>query len=238
MTFDNLKRPALWSGVALATLGAAYWAPGVAAFSASLRHALGIRDRLDDRRAVALTFDDGPHPEGTPAVLDLLEGAGVEATFFLVGEQVERRPDLARSIAQRGHAVGLHAYRHGALPRFGPWRLEKDTRRAAKVIRSATGVAPRLARPPYGVFTVGDLIMARRHGLRLVYWTRWGRDWEADASGGSIADLASRDLCGGEIILLHDADHYAVPGSWRRTADALPEILERLKRKGLVPVRL
>ena len=212
--------------------------PGLAASSSPVRRFLHVRDRLEDAGSVALTFDDGPHPQGTPAVLEQLEAAGAGATFFLVGEQVERWPTLAREIVQRDHTVGLHAYRHNLLPRLGPRRLGADVARAVQAIREATGVEPRVARPPHGVLTAGDLLLARRYGWDLVMWSRWGRDWEAGATPTSIADRVTRDLRGGEIILLHDADHYAAPGSWRRTANALPEIFKRMKHRGLISVRL
>src|ERR1019366_2981326 len=95
--------------------------------------------RLRGPRGLALTFDDGPHPRGTPAVLELLERAGVRATFYLVGEQVERRPSLAAEIVAAGHEVGIHGYRHTLLLRRRPGSLRDDLDRAAAVIGEASG---------------------------------------------------------------------------------------------------
>src|SRR4051812_4131243 len=102
----------------VAALG--YLGPSITAGVPAARRLLGVRDRVAD--GVALTFDDGPHPEATPAVLELLAGAGATATFFLVGEQVVRRPALAARIAAAGHGVGLHCHRHTSLLRAGPRR--------------------------------------------------------------------------------------------------------------------
>ncbi|HEY4229872.1 MAG TPA: polysaccharide deacetylase family protein, partial [Thermoanaerobaculia bacterium] len=109
--------------------------------------------RLPGSRGIALTFDDGPHPQGTPAVLELLARAQVRATFYLVGEQVERRPSLAAEIVAAGHEVGIHGYRHTLLLRRRPGALRDDLDRAAAVIGEATGVASASYRPPYGVFS-------------------------------------------------------------------------------------
>jgi len=191
-----------------------------------------VPTRLDAARGIALTFDDGPHREGTPAVLEALARAGVEATFFLVGEQVERLPALAGEIAAAGHAVGIHGYRHTLLLRRSPATLRDDFARAEDVISAATGTTARLYRPPYGVFSLPALRLVRRLGWSPVLWSRWGRDWERRATPQSIAALATRDLSAGDVVLLHDADHYSSAGSWRRTAAALPSVLSAISQTG------
>jgi peptidoglycan-N-acetylglucosamine deacetylase len=117
--------------------------------------------------------------------------------------------------------------------RVSPWTLRDDLRRAEQAIVAATGVAPRLYRPPYGVLSAGALALAGQHGWEPVLWSRWGRDSRATASAVSIAADATRDLAGGEIVLLHDADRYTVPSSWRRTLVALPAIVDDVRRSGL-----
>ena len=217
-----------------ATAGiAAYWWPALSSVMPTLRAPLGIVDHIADPSRIALTFDDGPHPEGTPAVLEWLARADARATFFLVGEQVERWPELAVAVAAAGHTVGLHAYRHDLLPRLGPWRLRRDLDRAARVLREVTGREMRLCRAPHGVPTTSDLLLARRDGRTLVHWSRWGKDWMARATPESIASLVVEHLRGGDIVLLHDADHYSAPGSWRRTLAALPAIREAAEQRGL-----
>ena len=180
-----------------------------------------------------MTFDDGPHPKGTPAVLDVLGRLGAPAAFFLTGEQVLRYPAVAREIFERGHTIGVHGHRHRLLTLRTPSASAEDLRLACAVIEQATGVKPRLYRPPYGAANPAVLLAARRAGLRPVLWARWGRDWQREASGASVAASATRDLRGGEILLLHDADHYATLGSWRATVAALPEIVAAVAGAGL-----
>ena len=191
-----------------------------------LAAALGIPLRLPNEHGIALTFDDGPHPEGTPAVLELLAAAGVTATFFLIGEQVERRPALAAEIAAAGHEIALHGYRHTLLLRRTPAALAADLDRAVEAIHDATGRLPTSYRAPYGVFSVYALRLARRRGWAPTLWSRWGRDWERRATPAAIARRAARSLSPGDIVLLHDADYYSSEGSWRRTAAALPSVID------------
>jgi peptidoglycan/xylan/chitin deacetylase (PgdA/CDA1 family) len=211
--------------VAAAGSFAAWCVPAAAPVVPFVAAALRIPRRLEPPAGIAITFDDGPHPEGTPAVLRELERAGARATFFLVGEQVERWPSLAAEIAAAGHEVAIHGYGHVLLLRRSPRVLRGDFERAAAVIAETTGVEPRVYRPPYGVFSAPALLLVRRLGWRPLLWSRWGRDWEARATPEQIATRATRDLTAGDVVLLHDADHYSSAGSWRRTAAALPSIL-------------
>ena len=198
-----------------------------------LARAFGIPLRLPHTNGVALTFDDGPHPEGTPAVLETLRAAGATATFFLVGEQVELRPALAADIAAAGHEIALHGYRHTLLLRRTTRALEADLDRAVDAIRDATGSAPRCYRPPYGVFSAAGLTLARSRSLSPLLWSRWGRDWERRATPETIARRATAGLEPGDVVLLHDSDSYSSSGSWRRTAAALPSILDAVATLGV-----
>jgi peptidoglycan-N-acetylglucosamine deacetylase len=220
--------------LALAVAGASlYWAPALGGRFRRLRPLLGVRDSVDAPHGVALTFDDGPHPEGTPAVLELLRDAGTRATFFLAGEQVARRPAVAAEIAAAGHEIGVHCQRHRNLLRLSPMQVMEDLRRAEDVIASATGREPRLYRPPYGVLNAAALVLARRRRWTTLLWTRAGRDWEPYATPASIAWRVSAGLRGGDVLLLHDADYYSAEGSWRRTLRALPLVLETVERDRL-----
>jgi peptidoglycan-N-acetylglucosamine deacetylase len=230
-----MRRP--WIGA----LGAAgLWSlPALAPVMPSLCRLLGLRRRLEPGSGtVALTFDDGPHPDGTPAVLDALERAGARATFFLMGEQVKRRPALAAEIAAAGHCIALHGHRHRNLLRVPPRALADDLDRASYVIAEATGAVPRLYRPPYGIFSPAGLVLADRRDLSPLLWSRWGRDWRARATPASIAAEVTADLGPGDVLLLHDADFYSAEGSWRGTAAALPQVLEEIARRGLWPVAI
>jgi peptidoglycan/xylan/chitin deacetylase (PgdA/CDA1 family) len=216
-----------------------YWLPSIVHPVPGLRPAFGVEDVVPAPGAhVGLTFDDGPHVEGTPAVLEALRAAGARATFFLVGEQVEREPGLAAEVAAAGHAVGVHCRRHRNLMFLTPRQVEDDVARAEEAIAAATGVTPEVYRPPFGILTVAGLRAARRHGWRTFLWRRWGRDWAARATGASIASLLTDDVEAGDVLLLHDADHYSAAGSWRNTVAALPAVFEALEARGLATATL
>jgi peptidoglycan/xylan/chitin deacetylase (PgdA/CDA1 family) len=223
-------------GVFAAGMAVGYLAPGLAAALPPLRRPLGVADRIDDEGAVALTFDDGPHPQGTPAVLELLRDRSARATFFLAGEQVEVRPALAAEIVAAGHDVAVHCRRHRNMLRLAPWQVADDLRRAEAVIADATQRDPRLYRPPYGVFNAAALRFARARAWKPLLWTHWGRDWSRRATARSIADEVTDGLLPGSVLLLHDGDAYASEGSWRNTAAALPEVLDRIAAAGLAHV--
>lgn len=183
---------------------------------------------------VVLTFDDGPHPEGTPAVLDLLARSQARAVFFVIGEQVRRRPELVARIAAAGHEVALHGDRHRLQLRLTPAQLADDLARGLAAVRDATGGdAPRWHRPPYGVYSPAGLRAARREGLSPLLWSRWGKDWRKFTTPRRIADRATRALLPGDVILLHDADFYSSRNSHLRTVAALELVLAELKRRKL-----
>jgi len=210
--------------------------PGLAGAWPALRRPLGIEDRAAGGRGYALTFDDGPHPHGTAAVLEVLREAHVQATFFLVGERVLSAPGLAREIADAGHGVALHCNRHRNLLRLTPRQTRADIERAYAAIAEHSGRAPTLYRPPYGVLNASALRLARARGWRTLLWSHWGRDWEAHATPASIAARVTDGAGAGAVLLLHDGDDYSAPGSWRRTVEALPRVLDTLAERGLQPV--
>ena len=189
--------------------------------------------RQEGVEGVALSFDDGPHPEGTPRVLEALREAGASATFFLAGEQVERRPALAAEIVAAGHRAELHCHRHRNALRLSGRRFLEDAERGRAAIEEATGQAVADHRPPYGIYSGAALRAVRERGWRPLLWSRWGRDWRRSATARSIADLAVGSARDGDIVLLHDADYYSARGSWERTVAALPIIVEELGARGL-----
>lgn len=215
---------------------AAYALPALAAAWPALRGPLGVEDRTAGARGYALTFDDGPHAQGTPAMLEVLAREGVRATFFLVGEQVRRNPSLPREILAAGHTVALHCDRHRNLLRLAPAQVREDIERAEDAIGLATGSPPSLYRPPYGVLNASALALARHRGWRTLLWSHWGRDWERDASAASIAARVTGGAGEGAVLLLHDADDYSAPGSWRHTAEALPAVIETMRARSVEAV--
>jgi peptidoglycan/xylan/chitin deacetylase (PgdA/CDA1 family) len=198
-----------------------------------LRRSLGVEDRTASGHGYALTFDDGPHAQGTPATLEILAAADVRATFFLVGEQLRRNPSLGREILAAGHGIGLHCDRHRNLLRLAPRQVRADIARARATIEDETGRSPSLYRPPYGVLNATALRVARVNGWRTLLWSQWGRDWEAGATPESIAARVTGGAGEGAVLLLHDADDYSAPDSWRRTVAALPRVLDMLAQRGL-----
>jgi peptidoglycan/xylan/chitin deacetylase (PgdA/CDA1 family) len=183
-----------------------------------------------DTAAAALTFDDGPS-EDTVRVLDRLDSLNVRATFFMIGRHVERLPRVARSVVERGHEIGNHSYSHPIYL----YRSERETRRqlnrAQAVIEDATGVRPRLARPPCGVRTPAYFAAARELSLRTVQWDVAGFDWTRRRAP-EITREVLRGARAGSIILLHDGDSDGQRDR-RETVAALPLIVGGLRERGL-----
>jgi peptidoglycan/xylan/chitin deacetylase (PgdA/CDA1 family) len=221
-------------------------ASGTAVVAVAALHALWPRFDVTGRSlrrgpsasaAVALTFDDGPSAD-TPAVLDALERAGVRATFFVLGEAAEKRPELVRELARRGHAVGLHGHTHARLAFAGPATVAREIDRCRAAVRAA-GVEPApWFRAPHGWKGPFLSRALRERGLTLVAWTRGA--WDTERPGaGAIAERASRAPRGGEILLLHDG--CGTPGIDPRrdqTAEAVPEIVRRWREAGFAFVTL
>ena len=207
--------------------------PALAPVVPAIGQGLGVLLRDEELDGVAITFDDGPHPHGTVSVLETLREHGAEATFFLAGEQVERRPALAAEIVAAGHRVELHCHRHRNQLRLTPRMLLEDAERGRVAIEEATGQEIADYRPPYGIFSASGLQAIRDRGWRPVLWSKWGRDWDRRATPESITRRITAGARAGDVLLLHDADYYSASGSWVRTAAALSKILELLEERGL-----
>ena len=176
-------------------------------------------ERLDEER-VALTFDDGPDPDGTPGVLDALDAAGLKATFFMVGEQVKAAPALAGEVAKRGHEIALHGATHRPHRELSPRDSRDEPAYGLGTLEAATGRRPRWFRPPYGVFNEHSYEAVRAVGLDPVYWSAWGMDWET-VSAERILGLVEPDLAPGAILVLHDSARYAERPDVTPTIDAI-----------------
>ena len=202
-----------------------------------------LRNRLTPRLAgigpdpghVALTFDDGPDPRSTPAVLEALDELGWKATFFCLGSMVAAAPALARELVSAGHEVAVHGYEHRGALRRSPRRLTEDLRRACDVLGSVTGEELRWYRPPFGEMSAGVFMAGSRAGVRPILWSAWGRDWRAEATPGSVVADLDRGVLRGGTILLHDSDCESAAGSWRTTIAALPMLADHLQSIGVRP---
>lgn len=187
---------------------------------------------------VAITFDDGPDPEVTPQVLDLLERNHARATFFCIGAQAERHPELCQEIIRRGHAVENHSqHHHYHFSTFGPCRMAREIDAGQHTLARLSGQQPLFFRPTAGLRNPFlDYLLARR-GLTLASWTRRGFDTLC-SDADKVARRLVRQLAAGDILLLHD-------GHAARTADGtpvilavLPQVLDAVAAQGLRCVTL
>lgn len=183
-----------------------------------------------ENNSVALTFDDGPAPE-TLEILDLLRTENVKATFFLIGQNVEKYPEIARRIARENHEIGNHSYSHPIYLFCSARRTHGELERTQAIIKEATGVEPKFARPPCGVRSLAYFAAAKNLGLQTVQWSDTGYDWKK-ISAESIAENVLQFAQSGSIILLHDGDS-AGKNARRATVEALPLILRKLREKKL-----
>lgn len=175
---------------------------------------------------VALTFDDGPH-DTSPELLDILKQYNVKATFFLVGSNVVKRPELAKRMAAEGHDLANHTRTHINLTRLRPDQIRNEINNDNIVIARATGVRARLFRPPGGQYDNRVTAEAAREGLMTILWSNNTGDWQAKDPRW-IANRVLSDVQPGDIILLHEDQ--------RQTLGAMPDILRGLARHGLKAV--
>jgi len=190
------------------------------------------------RREIALTIDDGPDPQVTPQVLDLLDEAQAQATFFCIGWRARRHPALCREIVARGHRVENHGDSHSnAFSLFGPGRMRSDIEAAQATLSDITGQAPRFFRPTAGLRNPFLAPVLNSLKLELASWTRRGFDTR-DAQVQRVLQRLTQGLAPGDILLLHD-------GHAARTAHAepvilalLPQLLQLARQQALQPVTL
>jgi peptidoglycan-N-acetylglucosamine deacetylase len=185
---------------------------------------------LTEDHAVALTFDDGPHPEYTPRLLEILERHGARGTFFCLGKFAREHPEVVQRAAQAGHAIGNHTYDHPALP------LISGRERKAQLAACERALAPygmRLFRPPFGYLSWALRFDLWRFGYEVVGWSVSAKDW-LDHDAAFLADQLRRRIRPGSIILLHDRILTAPdPGYFNRepVLEALDGVLSELSGK-------
>lgn len=192
---------------------------------------------FDVSDVIGLTFDDGPDPDVTPAILDILGRYGARATFFVLTDYALARRDLVARILAEGHEIGLHFDRHDritGLPPLVAWRRMAAARRS---LVGLTGREVPLFRPPYGSQNYLTYAFARLLGMKVIGWTRWANDW-LEQTAENAANVAAEHLTGGDIVLLHDGLELD-PGEPRPTFDRgrmLELILDEANARGLTAV--
>jgi peptidoglycan/xylan/chitin deacetylase (PgdA/CDA1 family) len=236
-----LARPSAWP-----------WAVGAVVADHALLTAAGLTPRsallgpnwtrlpaaAGDRREVAITVDDGPDPRVTPRVLDLLEERGAKATFFCIGERVQRHAELTREMVRRGHSVENHSQRHlNYFSLLGPRGLVAEVERAQDTIGITTGQRPLFFRAPAGLRSPFLDPVLSRLGLRLASWTRRGFD-TVNSSAPTVLGKLTRGLGAGDILLLHDGHAARTASGAAVILEVLPRLLDALACARLTPVTL
>jgi peptidoglycan/xylan/chitin deacetylase (PgdA/CDA1 family) len=181
------------------------------------------------RRALALTFDDGPS-ESTPRILEILAQRQVPATFFQCGANVDRLPSIARAVREAGHEIGNHSYSHPLFCFRSPGFIAADLTRAQAAIERHTGARPVWYRPPFGVRWFGMRGAQRRLGLEAVMWTAIGYDWKLKAD--EIIERMMAGVAEGAILCLHDGRELRARPEIGETAEALRRLIPRLLDQG------
>jgi peptidoglycan/xylan/chitin deacetylase (PgdA/CDA1 family) len=198
----------------------------------------GRSERSRANRSIALTFDDGPHPQATPRILDLLDQCHAKATFFVIGKYAQAHPQLLRQIHQAGHLIGNHTWDHHHLGTLH-FRRYWDHQLTAtnELILELTGSKPEYFRPPMGFRNRFTMAAARDAGLTVVNWTRRGRDGRTTHAAAITRRLVNR-CHPGDILTLHDGVDPHTHRPWLPTLEALPVILRHLQDEQFNLVRL
>lgn len=173
---------------------------------------------------IAFTYDDGPHATNTPRLLEMLKQRGIKATFFCVGQCVAEYPEIAKRIVEEGHEIANHSWSHPLLSKMNEASVREQIEKTHQAIKQATGVEPKIFRPPYGGFTLRQRQWANAvFGYKTVLWDVDTLDWQHHnpAKTESIALSQTRS---GSIILTHDIH--------KTTIDAMPTLLDALLAKG------
>ena len=190
------------------------------------------------RREIALTIDDGPDPNVTPQVLDLLDAAGVQASFFCIGRLAQQHPALCRAIVQRGHRVENHGFAHSnAFSLFGPGAMRRDIARAQALLADITGEAPRFFRATAGLRNPFLDPVLHGLGLSLATWSRRAYDTRTGDAERVYQRLAAR-LDAGDIVLMHDGHSARTPAGEPVILAVLPRLLRTIAERPLHPVTL
>src|SRR5450759_2281553 len=182
-------------------------------------------------KQVALTYDDGPNDPHTLKLLDVLAKHSVRATFFMIGRYVQKRPDVARAVAQAGHVIGNHTFTHPLLIFESEARTRTQLVDCQRALTDAIGEHSNLFRPPFGGRRPATLRVARVLGLETVMWNVTGYDWNAPPAS-VIVEKGARRIRGGDVILLHDGGHRALGADRAQTVIATENLIQHCRDRG------
>ncbi len=157
-------------------------------------------------KMIALTFDDGPHPQYTPQLLKVLDRYNIQASFFWLGACVKRSPEIAALVCDKGHGIGLHGYDHRNFPMLSPSELKHSLEKTQTAIYNACHLQPeqvRDVRPPNGLFTPETLKLLRQWNYRAVMWSVVPEDWVLPGAA-TVVQRVLQQVKGGSLIVLHD----------------------------------
>ena len=227
--------PLLTGGVAVA--GLACWAGYHTMSPTSQLYGRTFIGLGPGSRLLALTYDDGPNDPYTWRMLEVLERHGVKATFFLIGQYVQQKPEIARAVVAAGHAIGSHTWSHPNLIFEPVAELRRQLVQTRQAILDATGVETKIFRPPFGGRRPATLRTVRAFGLQTVMWNVTCYDWKAK-SAEEIVDRAVRRIRGGDVILLHDGSHVRMGAKRSRSVEATDRIVTRYLGAGYEFVKI
>lgn len=174
---------------------------------------------------IHLTFDDGPNPATTPYLLELFEEEGVKATFFVIGNQVEKHEDLLLEISKQGHTIGNHTYSHAFLPMLSRQKMEKEILTTNERIKDVTGQNPKLFRPPFGIVDKKAHLLLQEQDMKTVYWSAFSEDWR-QIGERSVVDRLSKYAVPGGIIIMHELEP-----TGNQTIGAARSLIRKLKER-------
>lgn len=225
------KRTALITACASLSVGGALLAMAVLPGNSFYGETITSGKVADSRKLVALTFDDGPYPPFTQNLLAVLEEKQVKATFFVVGNNATKFPEVVKLVADNGHEVALHAGEHKDFLKLNSSELAGNISSGKKVLEELTGKPVRYMRPPHGFRDWAVMEAATDAGLKLVNWSVIPRDW-TNPGAQVIADRVCKDVFPGAIVLLHDGDAPSQTASREQTVEATAIIIDELRKQG------
>ncbi|HEX6922278.1 MAG TPA: polysaccharide deacetylase family protein [Bacillales bacterium] len=199
---------------------------------------MGVRKKANAENQFTLTFDDGPDPVYTPALLELLKLYEVKATFFVLGEKAEKYPALIRYMHQEGHLIAIHHYTHTANWLLSPLQLRNRINRTAAIIEEIIGVRPAFYRPPWGLVTLADLGFRKQY--QIILWSLMVGDWRGERKQKQLKKKLIKRVTQGSIIVLHDSGETfgAMTDAPKYMLDALHLFLQEVESKGYTCVRM